>query len=415
MKKTRKSHVIGLVFGLVLLLACIVVANLDNIGAVRPERPAKYVFLFIGDGMGASHVAAAESYLSWKEDGEKRLRQLSFTGFPVLGMTATWSADRNVTCSSAAGTAIACGVKTCNGRLGITPDGDTLESLAVALKEKGYKIGIMSSVPVNHATPAAFYGHNTDRHDYYSITREIPASGFDFFAGAGFIDYAGKSGDMKDSRSLLEEGGYTVCFGADEFDKRKSEATKMVLCQETGRDRNASEYRVEKSPGTDISSGEMMNKCLEFLGDKSPFFIMYEQGEIDWAAHENKTMPMIESILKLDEAVKAALAFYRTHPDETLIIVTADHETGGLALGATSTWNEVDLGWKTLDSIWVSSGYENNLDYGQNRAMNDSAFIGWTTRGHTGGPVPVYAIGRGSERFAGRFDNTGIREKILPE
>ena len=174
MSKVRKSTAAGIVCGILLIVACVVIANMGNHGKSANPGPAKYIFLFIGDGMGATHVAAAESYLSYLE-GERGLEQVSFTKFPVLGMASTYSADKNITCSSAAGTAISCGEKTNNGMLGITPDGDTLTSIALELKEKGYKIGIMSSVPVNHATPAAFYGHNASRHDYYGITQEIPA------------------------------------------------------------------------------------------------------------------------------------------------------------------------------------------------------------------------------------------------
>ena len=415
MKKSRKTHVIGLIFSLILILACIVTVNMGEHGRRDDTGPARYIFLFIGDGMGATHVAATESYLSYL-DGEKGFRQLSFTEFPVLGMTTTYSADRNVTCSSAAGTAISCGEKTVNGRLGISPQGDTLVSIAKILRDKGYKIGILSSVPVNHATPASFYGHNTDRYDYYGITREIPSSGYDFFAGSGFIDYAGKSGDEESSRSILEKAGYRLCFGREDFEACLADGPeKIILCQESGRDKSVSDYMVEKAPDTDMTPSEIMKNCLKALGDKDPFFIMYEEGEIDWAAHENKTMPLVESVRKLDDAVRTAVDFYREHPDETLIIVTADHETGGIALGATKTWGEVNLGWNILDSAWTASGYANTLDYDENRAMNDRAFIGWTTRGHTGGPVPVYAIGKGAERFSGRFDNTDIKGKLLAE
>ena len=415
MKKTRKSFVVGLCFGLILLLACIVIFNIDVNGSGKDaSRPAKYIFLFIGDGMGATQVAAAESYQSYLE-GEKGFERMSFTQFPVLGMAETYSANKNVTCSSAAGTAISCGAKTLNGRLGITPEGDTLTSMAKILKEKGYKVAIMSSVPVNHATPAAVYAHNTDRNAYYEITQEIPASGYDLLAGSGFVDYAGKDGSLTGSKELLEANGYTVCFGGEEFDKAvESGAKNIVLCQKSYREKGAPTYIVEKEPESDITSEDLMEDCLEFLGDKSPFFIMYEQGEIDWAAHGNKTMPMVESVQKLDKAVKVALEFYRQHPDETLIIVTADHETGGITLGY-GKGGEKSLGWNILDSAWQAAGHTNSLGYEENKAMNEAAYIGWTTLSHTGGPVPVYAIGKGAENFAGRYDNTEIKGKILGE
>ena len=413
MKKIRKSFVVGLIFGAMLLLACVAIVNLGSSYSGKQEKPAKYIFLFIGDGMGASHVAVTESWLSYLE-GEKGFEQLSFTEFPVLGMAMTYSADRNVTCSSAAGTAISCGEKTNNGMLGINPAGDTLTSIAKILKERGYKVGIMSSVPVNHATPAAFYGHNTSRHDYYGITEEIPASGYEFLAGSGFVDYAGKEGDRLGSEELLESEGYTVCFGNEEYQEAiENGAEHIVLCQKAYKGESAPTYIVQTDPESTIESEDMMKKCLDFLGEDSPFFIMYEQGEIDWAAHANKTMPMIESVQKLDDAVKVAVEFYKRHPKETLIIVTADHETGGVALGAES-WKEVNIGWDILDSALVA-GHAGDLDEKANKALNDSAYIGWTTHGHTGSPVPVYAIGAGSERFAGRFDNTDIKGKILAE
>ena len=123
----------------------------------------------------------------------------------------------------------------------------------------------------------------------------------------------------------------------------------------------------------------------------------------------------IEAVLKLDDAVETALEFYKKHPDETLILVTADHETGGITLGATGTRAEVNLHWEELDSAWIASGHLNTMKEDENRKLNDSAFIGWTTHGHTGGPVPVYAIGAGAERFGGRYDNTDIKGKILGE
>ena len=148
----------------------------------KADKPAKYIFVMIGDGMGAAQVAAAESYLSYKA-GRLGGEQLTFTGFPVLGLCTTYSADSNITDSAASGTAIATGNKTDNHYLGVAPDGSPLKSMAYTLHEKGYNVGIMSSVPVNHATPGAFYAHQEDRGNYYEISLEIPESGFEFFAG----------------------------------------------------------------------------------------------------------------------------------------------------------------------------------------------------------------------------------------
>ena len=142
---------------------------------------------------------------------------------------------------------------------------------------------------------------------------------------------------------------------------------------------------------------------------------MCEGGKIDWAAHANKTLPTIKLIQEFDQAVAAALKFYEAHPDETLIVVTSDHDTGGASMGLGKEWLDDRLDWKVLDSAWVACGNSNNLSDEENRRLNDAAFIGWTTMQHTGNDVPVYAIGKGAEKFAGKMDNTEIKGKILGE
>ncbi len=157
----------------------------------KDDTKAKYIFLFIGDGMGANHVATAESYLSYKA-GKIGGEQLVFTTFPYHGTATNFSANRHVTCSAASGTAIACGSKTDNSKLGMDKDGNALKSVAKELKEDGYKIGIITTVPINHATPGAFYASVPYRGDYYEVSCQLPESGFEFFAGSGFIDFRGK-------------------------------------------------------------------------------------------------------------------------------------------------------------------------------------------------------------------------------
>lgn len=410
MKKMKRIGTAGysLVTVLFIILSSVTGCNSPEKQSDKGSGKAKYIFLFIGDGMGASHVAAAESYLSYKE-GRLGGEQLTFTKFPVLGMATTYSANRNITCSSAAGTAISCGKKTNNGYLGIDPDGNRLESIAYKLKKEGYNIGIMSSVPINHATPAAFYAHNLDRDDYYSISLEIPQSGFDFFAGDGFIDYYGEDGEEESISEYLTGKGAAVCFSEEEYERQKDSTSQMILCQPSSQAQDAEAYVVEEGTTTDFTLGEMLSKCMDFIGDEEPFFIMCEGGDIDWAAHDNLTMPMIENIMNFNGAVDVALEFYKAHPDQTLIVVTADHETGGIALGGPGGTS------KKGDSInWeVYEEFEGEADPEENSELNREANIGWTTTGHTGAPVPVYAIGKGAGRFAGRMDNTQISPKIL--
>lgn len=371
------------------------------------EGTPKYIFLFIGDGMGAAQAGVTESYISYTK-GKLGGEELCFSGFPVLGTCTTYSADSQITCSSASGTAIACGQKTNNGYLGVDPEGNDLTSIAYVLKDKGYKVGIMSSVPVNHATPGAFYAHNTSRDDYYSISMEIPESGFDFFGGSGFLQFNGPEDKDTPTPEVLESKGYDVCFGEKEFMERMDSTDRIVFIQPSGKDSSAGNYEVEQEKEEDSRLAQVLQFALDFMTDEQPFFIMCEGGEIDWAAHDNTTMPMVDAVMRLNEAVQTAYGFYLEHPDETLILVTADHETGGITLGCNGS-SGVD--WKILEQAYNAAGAP--ADEEEKDRLNATAGIGWTTHDHTGSPVPIYSIGYGSSRFAGRMDNTEIKNKIL--
>lgn len=375
------------------------------------NRKAKYVFLFIGDGMGNAHVAVTESYLSYKA-GKLGGEHLLFTQFPYYGTATTHSANRIVTCSSAAGTAIATGCKTNNGMLGVAPDLQPLKSMAYDFQEEGYGIGIISSVPVNHATPASFYAQSPKRSDYYDITKFMASSGFEYFAGAGILQYYGKDGQQQSSSEWLEENGINVCFGKPEFEEAMKTDDRLFLCQPYNKDKEPSNYELSaQKPEGEVTLAEMVKYGIDFLGDSQPFFIMCEGGEIDWASHDNKTMPMVMTTIGFDQAIAVAYEFYQKHPDETLIVVTADHETGGVVLGAGSHHSTIN--WEYMDSTWVAQGHSNMLSVEDNAKLNKKSHIGWTTFSHTGGAVPVYAIGKGADRFSGSMDNTDIKGKIL--
>lgn len=377
--------------------------------AKKKDEKAKYIFLFIGDGMGANHVATAESYLSYLQ-GKLGGVTLTMSQFPYYGTANSYSADKNITDSSAAGTAISCGVKTYNGGLGVDAEGNPVKSMTYDLKEDGYKIGVMSTVPINHATPGAFYASSNSRNDYYDISTQIVKSDFDFFAGSGFIDFRGKKGEDKEAIDVyLEKNGYEVCYGIEEFKKDSQGKDKVVFCQESNRAESAGNYVSSGDIPADATLAEMLQLGIDYLTDEEPFFIMCEGGDIDWTAHANKTMPMVMDVLELDEAVAVAYEFYKKHPKETLIIVTADHETGGLSLGA----GPEIIGWETLIEQWEKDGKQNNLGWKENSDLNRKSSIGWTTGGHTATPVPVFSIGKGAEKFSGRMDNTDIKGKIL--
>ena len=395
--KTRILSVISAIIAAVILSGC-----------SNPDAPAKYVFLFIGDGMGTSHVDVTESYISWKA-GKFGGEQLRMTQFPIFGTTTNYSADSYVTDSSAAGTAIACGEKTNNSWLGVDPNEQPLESVATALKEQGYKVGIMSTVPINHATPASFYGHNRSRHASYAILKEIPESGFEYFAGSGMMGFAGNRWRPEpDITGYLEENGYNVCYGKEELAEAIANKDKVVFSQVYNRGVEPKNYESGQVPEGHTTLAEMVQAGLDLFGDKDPFFMAIEGGEIDWGGHANKTMPMVNAVINFDKAIEVAYQFYLEHPEETLIIVTSDHETGGVALGHTYKVN-----WQVYEDAWLAEGCDNTLSNEANAALNEQGLVRWTTGDHTGGAVPVYAIGKGAEKFGGRYDNTDIKGKIL--
>lgn len=378
------------------------------------NAPAKYIFLFIGDGMGLGQISATESYLSYKADTLAGAT-LGFTRFPHLALCYTHSADRMITCSAAAATAIACGEKTNNSTIGLDPEGHELTSIAYILHDKGYNVGIMTNNPVNHATPAGFYAHNESRYGYYDISRELAESGFEFFGGSGFYQYRGKDGDLAPVGEEIEAKGYAVCYGPEEFKAESGTADKIVFIQESGREQDPEYYVSDGEEACDVKIREVLKMSMDFLGTEKPFFIMCEGGNIDWAAHANKTMALVHEVMDLDDAVAEALEFYYEHPDETLIIVTADHETGGISIGQGEKWRPEFIDWGRLEKHWIDSGEKNVLDKDENRALNEACLIGWTSSHHTGAPVPLFAIGKGAEKFAGMIDNTDIKGKILGE
>lgn len=379
----------------------------NNCEAKKNDTP-KYIFLFIGDGMSYNNVALAESYLSYKE-GKLGGEQLLFTQFPSFGSATTHSADRRVTDSSASGTAISTGSKTNNAMLGVDPEGKNLKSISFDLKERGYNVGIISSVPINHATPSAFYANSSSRYDYYAITEQLPESGFEFYAGSGMINYFGddKNNPSESSATMLEKNGINVCFSIEEAEDAIEKEERILLCQPYNKEAEAANYDAGgAAPDGHILLSEMLGLGMKRISDEEPFFIMVEGGEIDWAAHSQKTMPTIFSIIEFDNAIALAYDFYLKHPNETLIIVTADHGTGGAAFSE-------DPDWEKMEQIWNESGCRNELNGKDNKRMNEENNLDWSTTHHTGEPVPVYAIGKNSERFNGRMDNTEFKNKIL--
>lgn len=376
------------------------------------EQPkAKYVFLFIGDGMGFGAVSVAETYLAQAESEDAiGMGQLAFSSFPVMGASATFSADHQRTDSAAGGSALSTGEKVNNGSICIAPSGDTLTSIAYKIHDQGFKVGIAATVCIDHATPAAFFGRNENRGNYYQIGSQLGESGFEFFGGG---DFNHPEDEQPDCFTKTEAAGYTIAYGRDEFANKKGEADKIVFFQKRDTTRATNQFptrleRIQRNNPDDLSLAELVEAGIGCLDNPKGFFIMAEGSMIDWAAHSNDLPSLINETIDMSDAVEIALDFYRQHPDNTLIVVTADHETGGPACNKPKLYKV-----KTMCDPAEGTNVDNYMS-GENLKSDISAEagIGWTAGSHTADRVPVYAIGAGSELFSGEMDNTDIPRKI---
>lgn len=409
---------------------CIFVVAIAVSLAAQSKQELKYVFLFIGDGMGVNQVYLTQKFN--EATGGKNLVFLDHSW--TFGLSRTECADTNkITDSGAGGTAIACGKRTKYGSIG-EYKGEPLFSMAYDLKKnKQFKVGILTSVPINHATPACFYGHEPTRYNYDNLTKDLLSSGFDFYAGGGFL-----LGNQDTSKNIYKSVGqvlsdltlnkFNLLLNTNNLDAQKASLHLPLVVMDTVL-RNQ-QYRVKESDGEEKNSfpfvldrPETMNwlanytsLATDLLYNPTGFFIMTEGGKIDWACHSNDALTAIYEVNAFNLAIEKAYQFYKQHPDNTLIVITADHETGGLALGL----GYKDYGAQRANSyaLFVTKLMEQKKSHiftdsaAMHKALLD-AQIGWTTNEHTSAPVGVWAIGVGSQEFSGIMRNEEIKEKML--
>lgn len=296
------------------------------------QKTAKYVFLFIGDGMGDNAIYATELYKATLENSIA-VEPLAMSQFPAQTFMTTTSANSLTTDSSAAATAMSTGYKTDNHKVAIDPTLQiNYETLAEKAKKLGYKVGILSSVAIDHATPASFYAHQAKRNDYDQIAKQIATSNFDFFAGGG-VHNIGNVNDENSVAYSLNESGYSYVTDSEEIKKLKKGDTKIVAVNPGTYSGREYYWEIDKRKES-IPLAYLTKKSIELLDNDKGFFMMVEGGKIDWANHSNDLGSAIHETLAFDDAIKVAVDFYNKHKDETLIIVTSDHETGGLTLGS---------------------------------------------------------------------------------
>jgi alkaline phosphatase len=328
----------------------------DNDETVTGSTAPKYIFMLIGDGMSAVQVNAAQVLTGDNISGEVALNNLNFTEFPAVGMATTQDSTSFCPDSASTATAMSCGVKTHSGVIGLEADKQTVaDNICELLKAEGMKIGVISSVTINHATPAAYYAHIASRNDYYDIAMQMADSGFDYFGGGTINKSTGAEEDQQDAYEILEEEGFTVADTNEEIAALNSDSGPCYAVTPITQDSGAMNYAIDAA-SDELSLADFLQKGIEVLDNENGFFIMCESGKIDWACHANDAMATIGDILAFEDVVDVALQFAQAHPQETLIIVTGDHETGGMTIG------------------YASTGYSTAFDVLNNQKMSFTAF-----------------------------------------
>ena len=327
-------------------------------GAAANGKAPKYIFYFVGDGMSQPQITMAEKAISepgFREQFNKQTcgiynhdgSALNLRKFPSVGLATTNAENRFITCSAAAATALATGNKTTINTISMNGDRTAnLETIAEKAKKAGMKVGVITSVSIDHATPACFYAHVEDRNMYESIGHWLLKSNFDYFGG-GFTRWD-KYKDMTKDQFIdsLKIKGYTVTTTRKDFDALNAQSGKVlatinkVTNEKT--DGSALPYNIDldiqQSDDDRIVLRDFVKKGIELLyNEDKGFFLFTEGGKIDWADHANDAVSNIYETLALDAAIGVAMDFYKQHPDETLIVFTGDHECGGLTLGFAGT------------------------------------------------------------------------------
>lgn len=326
------------------------------------QPPVRNVILMIGDGMGLYHQYAA--YTANKGS-------FAVDRCHAVGITKTSSADSYITDSAAAGTAIACGEKTNNGMLGVRPDTTSIKSMLEYAADNGLSTGMVVTCELTHATPAAFVAHVGSRSENDNIALDIARSKINVAIGGGRRFFE-KRADAKNLTDSMKAKGFRVAYTVDGM-KDVQEGNLLALLADV----SPAPYPAR---GNILTEGVSTAINLLHQNNKG-FFLMVEGSQIDWAAHGNNQESVINEMLDFDRAIKIAFEFAE-RDGNTLVIVTADHETGGMTIT-------------------------------RGNAVTGKLDLSFSSAGHTGVPVPVYAFGPGAEMFTGIYENTELLPKVL--
>lgn len=330
------------------------------------SKSPKNIILMIGDGMGLSQITAG----MYANNNSLYLEE-----FPVVGLQKTYAYDDLITDSAASATAIACGVKTYNKAIGVDPDTIKVTSILEQAEANGLKTGLVATSTIVHATPASFIAHQPSRKMYDEIAADFLKTDIDFFLGGGKKYFDGQREDETSLIPAFEAKGYTV------GDMASSELEDMdIMAADKFAYFTANDSPIPVEAGREYLT-MASKKAVSFLDSKSTngFFLMIEGSQIDWGGHANETNYIVTEMKDFNQTIGAVLDFAKAD-QETLVIVTADHETGGFAINTTSR----------MDSIVGA----------------------FTTVHHTATMVPIFAYGPGAEAFSGIYENTAIYDKM---
>lgn len=320
-------------------------------GASFSGKTPKYIFMFIGDGMSFPQIQAAEYYkgvqahgaIDPKKGNYPKPENLSFMNFPVAGTVTTYDSTSLCPDSASTATSLSTGKKTLSSVINMDETKTkSYETITEKLKKQlGYKVGIISSVNIDHATPGAYYAHVPARSDYYNMGLQLVDSNFDFFAGGKFLSDDSK--EVKEQgkskiQDLAKQKGYKVVNTKADIQGLKNGEKAIAVCpdDEVEKESGALKYGLDRT-GSELSLADYTKKGIDVLNNDKGFFMMVEGGKIDWAGHANDAGSNISDTGEFSDAVQQAINFYNAHPDETLILVTGDHETGGLTIGFAGT------------------------------------------------------------------------------
>lgn len=344
-----------------------VVRSLENTTVVAQAKRPKNVILMIGDGMGITQISAGmymnENYIALER-------------MPVVGLHKSYSSSSLVTDSAAGATAFSCGEKTYNGAIGVDKDTTAIETIFEFVENKGFNTGLVATSTIVHATPASFYAHEASRRSYENIAKQLVESEVDFFIGGGqqFFD---KREDKRDLLKELQNKGWQV---ESYFDKTINEITPQISSPFAYLTALDDPLPVLQGRDYLLPASEM---AIDYLNqkdqNKNGFMLMIEGSQIDWGGHANKSDYIISEVIDFSQTIDKVLDFAEKDGN-TLVVITADHETGGYAI--------------------------------QNGSKMDSIVGAFTSDYHTADLIPVFAYGPGAENFSGIYQNTDIHDKI---